>query len=121
MAIVDSVEAYIAAMPEPARVALNLVRRAIRKALPKAEETIAYKMPTYRIGDVRVIQFAGWKRHYALYAATTGVMRAFKDELEPYEVIKGTIRFPLDQPVPVKLIEKIARFRASEVAERGKG
>jgi uncharacterized protein YdhG (YjbR/CyaY superfamily) len=120
MTNIDSIDEYIAAQPEHARGALNLVRGAIRKGLPKAEETISYKMPTYRIGDRRLIQFAGWKRHYALYAATAGVMQAFKYELEPYEVIKGTIRFPLDKPVPVKLIEKIARFRAGEAAERAR-
>jgi uncharacterized protein YdhG (YjbR/CyaY superfamily) len=120
MTNIDSVDGYIAAQPEPARGALKLVRNAIRKALPNAEETISYKMPAYRIGDQRVICFAGWKRHFALYAATSGVMRECKDELEPYEVIKGTIRFPLNEPVPAKLIGKIAKFRAREVAERGK-
>jgi uncharacterized protein YdhG (YjbR/CyaY superfamily) len=65
-----------------------------------------------------LLYFAGWKRHYALYAATDSVVAAFKDELAPYEVDKGTIRFPLSAPVPVKLIERIARFRAKEVVER---
>jgi uncharacterized protein YdhG (YjbR/CyaY superfamily) len=64
---------------------------------------------------------AGWKRHYSLYPCTGNLVAAFKDELAPYEVNnKGTIRFPLDQPVPVKLIERIAKFRAKEVVERTK-
>jgi uncharacterized protein YdhG (YjbR/CyaY superfamily) len=66
-----------------------------------------------------VIYFAGWKRHYSLYPATRRLVAAFKDELAPYEVNdKGTIRFPLSEPVPVKLIEAIATFRAKEVAEK---
>jgi uncharacterized protein YdhG (YjbR/CyaY superfamily) len=67
-----------------------------------------------------VLYFAGWKQHYSLYPATEHLLDAFKDELAPYDVNKGTIRFPLSQPVPVKLIERIAKFRAKEVAERGK-
>jgi uncharacterized protein YdhG (YjbR/CyaY superfamily) len=65
-----------------------------------------------------VLYFAGWKQHYSLYPATDHVVEAFKDDLEPYKVNKGTIRLPLNQPVPVKLIERIAKFRAKEVAER---
>ena len=60
------------------------------------------------------------RQHYSLYPATDHVVAAFKDDLAPYEVDKGTIRFPLSEPVPVKLIERIAKFRAKEVAERAK-
>ena len=67
-----------------------------------------------------VIYFAGWKRHYSLYPATAHLVAAFQDGLAPYEVSKGTIRFPLSAPVPVKLIEGIAKFRAKEVAAREK-
>jgi uncharacterized protein YdhG (YjbR/CyaY superfamily) len=113
-----SVEEYISAQPEELQEALKRVRSAIRKAVPEAEEVISYKMPTYKLGGSRVLYFAGWKRHYALYAATHGVVAAFKRELAPYEVDKGTIRFPLSIPVPVKLIERIAKFRAKEAGER---
>jgi uncharacterized protein YdhG (YjbR/CyaY superfamily) len=67
-----------------------------------------------------VIYFAGWKDHYSIYPATERAAVAFKDELTAFEVKKGTIRFPLFQPVPVKLIGRIAKFRAKEVAEREK-
>ena len=67
-----------------------------------------------------MLYFAGWKQHYSLYPATERVVAAFKDELAPYEVKKGTIRFPLFRPVPVKLIGRITKFRAEEVAEREK-
>ena len=115
-----SVDEYIASQPEAARNILARVRSAIRKAVPGAEELISYKIPTYKLHADPVLYFAGWKRHYSLYPATARVVAAFKDELAPYKVDKGTIRFPLAQPVPVKLIGRIANFRASEVAGREK-
>jgi uncharacterized protein YdhG (YjbR/CyaY superfamily) len=113
-----SVDEYIAALPVAVQDTLGRVRSTIRKALPEAEEVISYKIPTYKIRGDPVLYFAGWKRHYSLYPATARVVVAFKDELVPYEVRKGTIRFPLSQPVPVKLIGRIAKFRAQEVAAR---
>ena len=77
---------------------------AIRKALPEAEEVISYQMPAYKLGSGRILYFAGWKRHYSLYPAGAGLVEAFQDELARYEVSKSTIRFPLSEPVPVKLI-----------------
>jgi uncharacterized protein YdhG (YjbR/CyaY superfamily) len=67
-----------------------------------------------------VIYFAGWRQHYSLYPSTDRLVAAFKDHLARYEVSKGTIRFPLFEPVPVKLIEAVAKFRAKEVAGRQK-
>jgi uncharacterized protein YdhG (YjbR/CyaY superfamily) len=67
-----------------------------------------------------VLYFAGWKQHYSLYPANAHLVAALKDDLAPYELSKGTIRFLLSEPVPVKLIERIAKFRAKEVAEREK-
>ncbi|HKB14549.1 MAG TPA: DUF1801 domain-containing protein, partial [Planctomycetota bacterium] len=99
-----------------ARRALALVRRAIRKGLPDAEESTSYGMPTYGVGGQRALFFACWKRHYSLYPATARLLAAFEDDLAPYEVEKATIRFPLWKPVPTKLIERIARFRAEEIA-----
>lgn len=113
-----SVDEYISAQPDELRDALQRVRSTIRKAVPEAAEVISYKMPTYKLRGNRVLYFAGWKQHYALYAATDSVVAAFKNELAPYEIDKGTIRFPLSAPVPVKLIERIAKFRAKEVVER---
>jgi uncharacterized protein YdhG (YjbR/CyaY superfamily) len=115
-----SVDRYIAAQPKSVQGLLERVRSTIRKALPEAEEVISYKMPTYKLHGAPVLYFAGWRQHYSLYAATDHVIAEFKDDLAPYEVNKGTIRFPLSQPVPVKLIGRIAKFRAKEVAEREK-
>jgi uncharacterized protein YdhG (YjbR/CyaY superfamily) len=115
-----SVDEYIASQPEAVQGVLKRVRSTIRKAVPGAEEVISYKIPTYKLHGGPVLYFAGWRQHYSLYPATDLVVAAFTDDLAPYEVNKGTIRFPLSEPVPVKLIERIAKFRAKEVAEREK-
>jgi uncharacterized protein YdhG (YjbR/CyaY superfamily) len=115
-----SVDEYIASQPEASQGILARVRNIIREAVPGAEEVISYKIPTYKLHSGPVLYFAGWKRHYSLYPATGRVVAAFKGELASYQVNKGTIRFPLSQPVPVKLIAGIAKFRAKEVAEREK-
>jgi uncharacterized protein YdhG (YjbR/CyaY superfamily) len=75
-------------------------------------------MPAYTLQGERVLFFAGWKQHYSLYPAGERLVAAFKDELAPYGIRKGTIRFPLSEPVPVKLIERIAKFRAKETSVR---
>ena len=115
-----SVDEYIAAQPETLQVVLQLVRRTLRKALPGAEEVISYKIPAYRLPGGIVLYFAGWKQHYSLYPAGERMVEAFKAQLASYKVSKGTIRFPLSEPVPVKLIERIAKFRAKEAVQREK-
>ena len=115
-----SVDEYIASQPEAVQGILGRVRVAIRKAAPGAQEVISYKMPTYTLHGCRLLYFAVWKQHYSIYAATEQVVAAFQSELASYEVDKGTIRFPLSEPVPVKLIGQITRFRVEEVAEREK-
>ncbi len=113
-----SVDEYIAAQPEDARAALTRVRSVLRKALPKAEEVISYQIPAYRMNGRIVLYFAGWKEHYSIYPATGRLQEQFEDELAAYKVSKGTIRFPLSGRVPAKLIERIAKFRANEIAAR---
>jgi uncharacterized protein YdhG (YjbR/CyaY superfamily) len=115
-----SVDEYIAAQPEAVQGILERVRSTILNAVPGAEEVISYKIPTYKLHGSPVLYFAGWKQHYSLYPASERLVAAFKNELAPYEVNKGTIRFPFSEPVPVKLIGRIAKFRAKEVAEREK-
>jgi uncharacterized protein YdhG (YjbR/CyaY superfamily) len=113
-----NVDEYISAQPETAQVVLQLVRNTLRKALPRAEEVISYKIPAYRLRGRIVLYFAGWKQHYSLYPAGEHMVEAFKDQLASYKVSKGTIRFPLSEPVPAKLIERIAKFRAKEATRR---
>jgi uncharacterized protein YdhG (YjbR/CyaY superfamily) len=116
-----SVDDYIDAQPDQVRGVLNEVRNIIRKALPKAEELISYQMPLYTLDGQRVLFFAGWKQHYSLYPAGERLVAEFNGELSPYEIRKGTIRFPLSEPVPVKLIERIAKFRAKEASAKRPG
>jgi uncharacterized protein YdhG (YjbR/CyaY superfamily) len=115
-----SVDEYIATHPDDTQVILRRVRNAIRKALPDASEVISYQIPTYRLHGRNVVYFAGWKRHYSLYPASAQLRAAFKDDLAPYAVEKGTIRFQLSEVVPVKLIARIAKFLAKEAGERAK-
>jgi uncharacterized protein YdhG (YjbR/CyaY superfamily) len=115
-----SVDEYIASQPEAVQEILNSVRRAIRKAMPDAQEAISYSIPAYKLNGSPILWFAGWKRHYSLYPAGDRLLAAFKEALEPYEVEKGTVRFPLSEPVPVKLIERIAEFRAREADEKAR-
>ena len=116
-----SVDHYIAAQPEAVHRVLELVRGAIRKALPGAEEVISYQIPAYKLRGETVIYFAGWKQHYSLYPVPAHFMEALKHDLAPCASNgRGTLRFPLAQRVPVKLIERIAKLRAMEVGNRGK-
>jgi uncharacterized protein YdhG (YjbR/CyaY superfamily) len=115
-----SVSDYIEAQPGPARSILRRVRAAIRKALPRAEEGISYQIPAYKVGGRAVVYFAGWTTHYSVYPATASLRDALGMRLAPYEVRKGTIRFPLAEPVPARLIADIARFRAKEEDARPK-
>jgi uncharacterized protein YdhG (YjbR/CyaY superfamily) len=115
-----SVDEYIATQPADAQAILRRVRGAIRRALPGAEEVISYQIPAYKLDGGVVLYFAGWKQHYSLYPANDHLVAAFKRDLAPYEVNRATIRFPLSPSVPVRLIERIAKFRAKEAAERAK-
>ena len=115
-----NVDEYISGQPETAQAVLRLVRCTLRKALPGAEEVISYKIPAYKVHAGIVLYFAGWKEHYSLYPAGKRLVSAFKDQLASYKVSKGTIRFPLFEPVPVKLIERIAKFRAKEAVQQKK-
>ena len=115
---VTSVDDYVEAQPADSRKVLRRVREVIRKALPDAAEVISYQIPAYKLPAGTVIYFAGWKQHYSLYPASPGLVNAFKDELSKYTVSKGTIRFPLSEPVPVRLIGQLAKFRARETVAR---
>ena len=123
-----SVDEYIASHPREVRVALERVRKAIRKAVPAAEESLSHKMPMYTLNDMPMLYFAGWKAHYSIYPAGDALVAAFRRELEPYSRSSHGIRIPLSEPVPVKLIERIARFREKQLTTgdtkkggRGKG
>jgi uncharacterized protein YdhG (YjbR/CyaY superfamily) len=115
-----SVDEYIRAQPTRVQPVLRRVRSIIRKAVPAAVEVISYQIPAYRLEDAPILYFAAWKQHYSLYPASDELVAAFKAELTTYRVSKGTLRFPLSEPVPVKLIERVAKFRAKEARHRAR-
>ena len=115
-AAAQSVDEYIAAQPEPVQPKLEQVRAAIRKAVPDAAESIGYGMPGYKLNGKPMLYFAGFKQHYSLFAASGSFFAQLQDELKGYEMRKGTVHFPLDKPVPVKLITRIAKLRAAGLA-----
>jgi uncharacterized protein YdhG (YjbR/CyaY superfamily) len=116
----ETVDQYIASRPEEAQRVLRQLRKVLRAALPGSEEVISYQIPAYRLPGGTVLYFGGWKQHTALYPASKTVFDKFQKELERYKLSRGTIQFPLSEPLPLRLIERIAQFRAKEVAARQK-
>lgn len=113
-----TVKEYLAAQPAGVRAVLKGVRGAIRKALPGAEEVVSYQIVAFKLQGRAVLHLAGWKEHYSLYPATRRVITALRGARAPHEVRGSTLRFPLDAPVPVALIARLAKLRAKEEAER---
>jgi uncharacterized protein YdhG (YjbR/CyaY superfamily) len=112
-----TVDEYISAMPPVAREALALVRDAIQAALPGCDESISYGMPTFRIDGRGVIYVGGWKAHYSLYPSPVG-LASLGPEAVALKLMKGTLRFSYAEPVPTRLIARIARLLAKEAAAR---
>ncbi len=92
---------------------LEKIKMTIRKAAPDAEETISYEIPTFTLKGNYLVYFAAYKKHISLYPAPRGIEK-FKKELSAYEGGKGTVRFPLDKPIPFDLISRIVKFRVKE-------
>jgi uncharacterized protein YdhG (YjbR/CyaY superfamily) len=105
-----TIDAYIAAQSPVLQPILSEVRAAIHKALPDAAEVISYGIPAFKRQGRTVIYFAGWKAHYSLYPVGDAVVAAFGDEISAYKRSKGTLRLPLNHPVPDDLITRIAAF-----------
>ena len=106
------IDAYIANSPKEIQEILEKVRATIRKAAPKAEETINYGMPTFTL-EGNLVHFAGFKNHIGFYPTPSGIEN-FKKELSVYKGAKGSVQFPLDKPIPYTLISKIVKFRVKE-------
>jgi uncharacterized protein YdhG (YjbR/CyaY superfamily) len=110
-----TVEEYIAAQPQAMQRELKRIRECLRKAVPGAAEVIAYNIPTFKLRGRTVLHFAGWKNFVSVYPANSRVIAEFGDEIKPYLAEKSTLRFPLEEAVPLELIELIAKFRAEEI------
>ena len=114
-----NIDQYIAGFPNSVQEILEQVRMTIRQAAPDAGETISYQIPTFTLKGKYLIYFAACKKHIGLYPAPRGVEK-FKKELALYEGGKGTVRFPLNKPIPFGLIKRIVKFRVKENLERAK-
>ena len=112
----SSIDEYIATFPPDKQALLEKMRVTIKAAAPEAQERISYQMPTFALHG-NLVHFAAFKNHIGFYPGSNGIA-AFQDELGEYEWNKGTIRFPLDKPLPLELVTKIVRFRVTENLER---
>ena len=111
-----TIDEYIAGFPDGVQEILEKIRGIIREAAPDAQETIKYAMPTFTLNG-NLVHFAAFKKHIGFYPVPTGI-EAFKDELSAYEGGKGSVKFPLDQPIPFDLIGKIVAFRVKQNLEK---
>lgn len=109
------VEAFLAAVPEEARVTLEKLRSTIRAAVPKATEAISYGVPAFKHQGRPLISYGATKTHCALYVMSPKVMRAHAAELAKYDTGKGTIRFPAGKPLPEALVRKLVKARIAEI------
>ena len=114
-----TMDAYIASFPKEIQGILKHVRQTIRKAAPGATEAISYQIPTFKLNGSNLVHFAAWKDHIGFYATPSG-NAAFEKELARYKVAKGSIQFPLDEPIPYDLVAKIAKFRVKETQMKKK-
>jgi uncharacterized protein YdhG (YjbR/CyaY superfamily) len=107
-----NIDEYIASFPPNIQAKLQQLRQVIHEAAPDAQETISYQMPAIKQNGV-LVYFAAFKNHVGFFPTASGV-EAFKDKLAGYKTSKGTIQFPLDEPLPLGLIAEIVRFRVKE-------
>jgi uncharacterized protein YdhG (YjbR/CyaY superfamily) len=113
-----TVDEYIAGFPKRVQDILNRIRRTVQKAAPNAEETINYGIPTFMLKG-NLVHFAGFESHIGFYPTPSGIEK-FKKELSAYKWAKGSVQFPLDQPIPYELIDRITKFRVKENLEKAK-
>ena len=114
----NSIDEYIATFPKDIQKILEELRTTIKEAAPGAEEKINYQMPTFFLNG-NLVHFAAFKKHIGFYPTPSGI-EAFQKELSAYEGSKGSVQFPLDKPMPLKLISRIVKFRVAENKKKAK-
>jgi uncharacterized protein YdhG (YjbR/CyaY superfamily) len=115
----QTIDDYIANYPENIQALLKKMRETIKKAAPDATETINYGIPTFTLAGRNLVHFGAAKKHIGFYPTPSGIEK-FQKELSKYEGAKGSVQFPLDQPIPYALIAKITKFRVKEMADKAK-
>lgn len=108
----ETIDEYIAAYPPPVQLLLEQVRETIHRAAPNAEETISYGMPAFKQQKM-LVYFAAYKKHIGFYPTSSGI-KTFEKDLINYKWSKGAVQFPIDKPLPLKLVSKIVAFRVKE-------
>ena len=115
----ESIDEYIAGFPEAVQRVLERVRAVIQAVAPDAQEAIKYRLPTFLLNG-NLVHFGAFKNHIGFYPTPSGIEK-FKDDLSVYESAKGSVQFPLDEPMPLELIAKIVEFRATEARAKTSG
>jgi len=115
----ETIDEYIESFPENVQGILEKLRDTIRKTAPGAAESISYQMPTFKLDRKRLVYFSAWKNHIGFYSIPVGDA-AFRKELSPYSGEKGSLRFPMDKPIPYNLVKKIVLFRMREIQQKRK-
>jgi len=113
----NSIDEYIASFPEDVQIIMEELRATIKAAAPEAGEKISYGIPTFTLNGKYLIYFAGWKNHISIYPIPTG-SEAFNTEVSQYVGGKGTLKFPLDKPLPMKMITKIVKLKVADNLKR---
>jgi len=114
-----SIAEYIKEFPEETQKALKEICAAVKALVPDAEEYISYKMPAFKVNGEYFIHFSAWKNHIGMYPIPAG-NESFQKQIEPYRSAKSSLNFPLDKPMPIKLIEKFIKFRIAENLKNAK-
>ena len=114
-----SINEYISTLPEDTQKAMREIIATIKARVPNAEEHISYNMPAFKVNGEYFIHFSAWKNHIGMYPIPAG-NEAFQKQIEPYRSAKSSLNFPLAQPMPIKLIEKVIKFRIAENLESAK-
>ncbi len=119
MAKYKDVDEYMAQLPDDRRAVMEQLRSTIRAAAPDATEVISYNMPAFRLDGRFLVSYEAFKRHYSLFPWSDAMVEELGDDMRPYAVGKGTIRFPADEPIPLDLVTRIVAIRIREVAQEG--
>ena len=115
-----TVDEYIASFPEDVQKVLEEIREAVKDLVPEAKEKISYQIACFELNGRNLIHFAGWKKHISLYPIPAG-NEAFEKQVAPYVDGKGTLKFPLDKPLPMTLIRKVVKLQVAENLKKPKG
>ncbi|MBK8781164.1 MAG: DUF1801 domain-containing protein [Anaerolineales bacterium] len=116
----QSIDEYIAACPPESQAYLKQIRKLIRTLVPDAKEKISYQIAAFERNGKNLIHFAGWKKHVSLYPVPAG-SEAFERQIAKYAGGKGTVKFPLDEPLPLKLIERVVKLHLAVNKKQAKG